>query len=194
MKTRANHKKQFIWAIVLTVGLVLFFATGCKPKEIIQERTVTKMDSTAVYSLQEENTAKSIVIENLQRELDRTREENIKLLNEVSRYETYYDTDKPIVPETGKPPVSSEITTISSSQLEKNLKEQVKLNAEYRIENETLTRINRNQELIIQSLIEENRDLKEKTIPTTGFNIKLFLIGVGTGILLIILLLIFIRR
>lgn len=189
-----NQKKQIFWCIILTLGLTLFFATGCKPKEIIQERTVTKMDSTAVYSLQEENTAKSIVIENLQRELDRTREENIKLLNEVSRYETYYDTDKPIVPETGKPPIASEITTISKSQLEKNLKESEKLNAEYRIENESLTRINRNQELIIESLKEENRDLKEKTTPTTGFNIKLFLWGVIAGIVLIILLLIYINR
>jgi CHASE3 domain sensor protein len=48
--------------------------------------------------------------------------------------------------------------------------------------------------LIIESQREEIMDLEQKTTPTTGFNIRLFLIGVGTGILLIILLLIFIRR
>lgn len=189
-----KNKKQIIWCIILSLGLIIFFATGCKPKQVIQEKIIYKTDSLAITKLRDSLHRQEKKIAILEVDLLRTKEENSKLTNEVSRYETYYDTSKPIVPETGKPPVSSEITTISSSQLEKNLKEQVKLNAEYRIENETLTRVNRNQELIIQSLQEENRDLKEKTTPTTGFNIKLFLIGVGTGILLIILLLIFIRR
>lgn len=196
MKTGGSNKlqKQIIWCIILSAGLILFLATGCKPKQVIQEKIIYKTDSLAITKLRDSLYRQEKKIAILEVDLLRTKEENSKLTNEVSRYETYYDTSKPIVPETGKPPVSSEITTISSSQLEKNLKEQVKLNAEYRIENETLTRVNRNQELIIQSLQEENRDLKEKTTPTTGFNIKLFLIGVGTGILLIILLLIFIRR
>lgn len=186
--------KQIVWAIVLMLGLILFFATGCKPKQVIQEKIIYKTDSLAITKLRDSLYRQEKKIAILEIDLLRTKEENSKLTNEVSRYETNYDTSKPIVPETGKPPIASEITTITKSQLEKNLKESEKRNAEYRIENETLTRVNRNQELIIQSLQEENRDLKEKTTPTTGFNIKLFLIGVGTGILLIILLLIFIRR
>ncbi|KAF5080216.1 hypothetical protein DSECCO2_121460 [anaerobic digester metagenome] len=193
MKLETKHK-EIIWCIILSLGLIIFFATGCKPKQVIQEKIIYKTDSLAITKLRDSLYRQEKKIAILEIDLLRTKEENSKLTNEVSRYETNYDTSKPIVPETGKPPVSSEITTISKSQLEKNLKESEKRNAGYRIENETLTRVNRNQELIIQSLQEENRDLKEKTTPTTGFNIKLFLIGVGTGILLIILLLIFIRR
>lgn len=194
MKKFTKEEKQIIWCVILSAGLILFFATGCKPKQVIQEKIIYKTDSLAITKLRDSLYRQEKKIAILEVDLLRTKEENSKLTNEVSRYETYYDTSKPIVPETGKPPVSSEITTISSSQLEKNLKEYEKLIAEYRVENGSLTRINRNQELIIQSLQEENRDLKEKTTPTTGFNIKLFLIGVGTGILLIILLLIFIRK
>lgn len=112
----------------------------------------------------------------------------------MSRYETYYDTDKPIVPETGKPPISSEITTISKSQLEKTIKEYEKLNTEYRIENESITRINRNQELIIETLKDENRELKEKIIPNAGFNLNSFLWGIATGAVLLLLLIFFLRR
>lgn len=186
--------KQIIWCIILSLGLIIFFATGCKPKQIIQERIVYKTDSSAITKLRDSIYRYEVKIGILEIDLERSKEENINLLNEVSRYETYYDTSKPLNPETGKPPIASEITTISSSQLEKNLKESEKLNAEYRVENEMLARINRNQEFIIESLKQENRELKQKTTPTTGFNIKLFLAGVGTGILLIILLLIFIRR
>ena len=194
MKKFTKEEKQIIWCVILSAGLILFFATGCKPKQVIQEKIIYKTDSLAITKLRDSLYRQEKKIAILEVDLLRTKEQNSKLTNEVSRYETYYDTSKPIVPETGKPPVSSEITTISKSQLEKNLKEYEKLFAEYRIENESLTRINRNQELIIESQREEIMDLEQKTTPTTGFNIRLFLIGVGTGILLIILLLIFIRR
>ena len=40
MKTKAKTKtKQIIWAIILTLGLILFFATGCKSVQpVIVER------------------------------------------------------------------------------------------------------------------------------------------------------------
>lgn len=186
--------KQIIWCIILSLGLIIFFATGCKPKQIIQERIVYKTDSSAITKLRDSIYRYEVKIGILEIDLERSKEENINLLNEVSRYETYYDTSKPLNPETGKPPIASEITTISSSQLEKNLKESEKLNAEYRVENEMLARINRNQELIIQSLQEENRGLKQKITPNVGFNINSFVWGIIVGIALVIILLIFIRK
>lgn len=182
--------KTKYWIIIIFI--IMF--TGCKPKQIIQKRVVTKTDSTAITKLQDSIYKYEVRIGILQTDLERYKEENYNLLSEVSRYETYYDTDKPIVPETGKPPVSSKITTISKSQLEKTLKEYEKLNTEYRIENESITRINRNQELIIESLKDENRELKEKAIPNAGFNFNSFIWGILAGIVLIILLLIFIKK
>ena len=192
--------KQFKWnlikyitAILLMIVLFLMLS-GCKPKQIIQENTIYKTDSLAITKLRDSIYRYEVKVGILETDLERTRAENITLMSEVSRYERYYDTDKPIVPETGNPPIASEITTISKSQLEKNLKEYERLNAEYRIENESLTRINRNQELIIESLREENRDLKQKTTPTTGFNFNLFLLGVGAGIAVSVLIYFAIRK
>ena len=48
-------------------------------------------------------------------------------------------------------------------------------------------------EYTIKALKDENRVLKEKTTPTTGFNFRLFMFGIVTGIILIILIVIFIR-
>lgn len=194
MKKFTKEEKQIIWCVILSAGLILFFATGCKPKQVIQEKNIYKTDSLAITKLRDSIYRYEVKVGILETDLERSREENVNLMSEVSRYERYYDTSSPISPQTGKPPIASEITTISKSQLEKNLKEYERLNAEYRIENESLTRINRNQELIIESLREENRDLKQKTTPTTGFNFNLFLLGVGAGIAVSVLIYFAIRK
>lgn len=184
MKT---NKKQIAWAIILALFIVIFLATGCKPKQIIHERVVTKVDSTAVYSLQKDITAKNIVIENLQRDLQHTREENSKLMSEVSSKTTKYDTSKPIVPETGKPPVAEETVTESKTSLEKKLTETETENIELRRENTLLTTEKTNLGYKVDQLREENRELKSKTTPQAGFNFRLALwsliIGAVLGIL-----------
>ncbi len=192
MKLETKHK-EIIWCIILSLGLIIFFATGCKPKQIIQERIVTKVDSTAVYSLQEQILSKNLSIENLQRELSKTREENSRLQEFIYKYEIYYDTSLPVIPETGKPPISAEITTESKRSLEKTIKELETINLEYRKEVEALSVKNSNLELTVESLKEENKELLDKTTPTTGFNFKLFLAGISTGMILIIVLGLFIK-
>ena len=192
MKLETKHK-EIIWCIILSLGLIIFFATGCKPKQIIQERIITKVDSTAVYSLQEQILSKNISIEFLQRELNKSREENSKLQEFIYKYEIYYDTSLPVIPETGKPPISAEITTESKRSLEKTIKELETVNLEYRKEVEALSVKNSNLELTVESLKEENKELESKITPTTGFNFKLFLAGISTGMILIIVLGLFIK-
>lgn len=178
--------KRKIWAVILTLGLIIFFATGCKPKQISKESYEVKTDSSAIYSLQEQISAKSLRIEYLQRELNKLREENNKLQEFIYKYEVYYDTNLPVLAETGKPPVKSEITTESKKYLENTIKELEITNLEYRKEAEDLSVKNSNLDLMVKSLKEENRELKEKITPTTGFNIRLFFSGIGIGVLLCI--------
>ena len=192
MKLETKHK-EIIWCIILTLGLILFFATGCKPKQIIQEKIITKVDSSAVFSLQEKISAKNLSIENLQRELSKTREENSRLQEFIYKYEVYYDTSLPVIPETGKPPISAEITTESKKYLENTIKELEITILEYRKEVEGLSVKNSNLDLMVKSLKEENKELESKITPTTGFNFKLFLAGISTGLILIIVLGLFIK-
>ena len=173
--------------------LIILLLIGCKPKQIIQERVVTKVDSAAVLSLQQQVSARNIVIEMMRSEIEATREENVRLQGEVSKHEINYDTKAPVDPETGKYPIASEVITESRTLLEKSIKEFEILKQEYRKEAEALTQKNSNLELTIELLRDENRELKAKITPTTGFNFKLFLAGISTGMILIIVLGLFIK-
>ena len=173
--------------------LIILLLIGCKPKQIIQERVVTKVDSTAVLSLQQQVSARNIVIEMMRSEIEATREENVRLQGEVSKHEINYDTEAPVSPETGKYPIASEVITESRTTLEKSIKEFEILKQEYRKEAEALTQKNSNLELTIESLRDENRELKAKITPTTGFNFRLFFTGMGVGVVLMIALWLFLK-
>ena len=173
--------------------ILLLLLVGCKPKQIIQERVVTKVDSTAVLSLQQQVSARNIVIEMMRSEIEATREENVRLQGEVSKHEINYDTEAPVSPETGKYPIASEVITESRTTLEKSIKEFEILKQEYRKEAEALTQKNSNLELTIESLRDENRELRVKITPTTGFNFRLFFTGTGVGVVLMIALWLFLK-
>ncbi len=179
--------KKIIWFIILLCGLILFFATGCKPKEIITERVVTKTDSTAVLKLQSQLSEKTKENELLKTEINRFREDNIRLQEEVSKYEIEYDTSAPIVPETGKPPVKKETTTSSTSLLEKKLNESEKITAELQRENVSLQTKNTNLEYEVKQYRKIDAEYKSKRVPQTGFNFRLvfwsLVIGAILGIL-----------
>lgn len=177
--------KQKIWCIILTLGLILFFATGCKPKEILHIRTATIIDSTEVLRLRSE--VSTLITENktLKTDLERLREENIKLRSEVSKHEINYNTDAPLKPD-GYYPIASEVKTISKTEYEKTIKEHEKEIRELNKELQQTATKNINLEQTVEKLTEENKDLKSKTTPTTGFNFKLFLWGMVAGIILII--------
>ena len=173
--------------------LIILLLVGCKPKQIIQERVVTKVDSTAVLSLQHQVSARNIVIEMMRSEIEATREENVRLQGEVSKHEINYNTEAPVSPETGKYPIASEVITESRTMLEKSIKEFEMLKQEYRKEAEALTQKNSNLELTIESLRDENRELTAKITPTTGFNFRLFFTGMGVGVVLMIALWLFLK-
>lgn len=177
-------KKEIIWFIILLSGIILFFATGCKPQHIITEKVVTKVDSTAVTSLKTELVKKDAEVDALKSELERTREEIIRLASESSSHTINYDTNAQVNPETGKYPILQEIITNTKSQLDRTIKEMESLRQEYNRELNSLTTKNSNLELTIKTLKNENIELKEKISPKTGFNFRLFFIGFFTGIVI----------
>ena len=186
MKLETKHK-EIIWCIILSLGLIIFFATGCKPKEILHIRTATIIDSTEVLRLRSE--VSTLITENatLKTDLERFREENIRLRSDVSKHEIKYNTDAPLKPD-GYYPIASETKTQTKSLLEKEIRENEVLIAEYRKEVEDLSVKNSNLDLMVKSLKEENKELESKITPTTGFNFKLFLAGISTGMILVIVL------
>lgn len=186
-------KKRHLWAAILLLLLIAFFATGCKPSQIITEKVVREVDSTAILKLQSKVDFQEKTIESLTTDLKRVREENVRLQGEVSKHEINYNTEAPVSPETGKYPIASEVITESRTMLEKSIKEFEILKQEYRKEAEALTQKNSNLELTIESLRDENRELRAKITPTTGFNFRLFISGMGVGVVLMIALWLFLK-
>ena len=185
--------KQVLWAILMILALVMYFATGCKPKEIITEKVVMKVDSTAITDLKRDITRKDSLAESLMAQLERTRDEITRLESETSSHTIIYDTTAQVIPETGRYPILQEIITSTKSQLDKTIKEMELQRQEYNRELNHLEQDRSNLTLTVTELREENRDLKAKITPTTGFNFRLFFYGVATGIAVIIALLLFIR-
>lgn len=183
MKT---NRKQIIWAIILTTAIITFLLTGCKPKQIITEKVVTKVDSTAITSLKSELQKKIIEIELLKTDLERSRYEISRLASESSSHTINYDTTAPVNPETGKYPILQETITSTKSQLDKAVKEMEVLRQEYNREVTHIETEKSNLQLTIKALREENSELNKKITPTAGFNFRLFGIGMIAGMLLLI--------
>ena len=173
--------------VVLLLFTTLLFLVGCKPKQIITEKVVTTIDSSAVISLKNQLHAKEIQIENLKTDFKRLSDENTRLMSEASSHTINYDTAAPVNPHTGKYPIASETITQNKSLLEKTIKEFEILEQEYNNEIFKLTRENQNLDYTLEALKEENHSLKEKITPTTGFKFRLFFTGMIFGIVLILI-------
>ena len=179
---------------VLPLLVVLSLLAGCKPKQIIQDRTVYKVDSTAVTSLKSELQKKTIELQVAKVDLERARDENTRLMSEVSSHTINYDTGAPVDPTTGKHPMASETKTESKSIYEKTVRDYEKKVTDLTEIVEEVTDINTDLSSKVDKLTEENRDLKIKTTPTTGFNFRLFFAGVAVGILLVVVLIVIIKN
>lgn len=191
-KEKIKHLFRAITKMVVLL-IVLLIIIGCKPKQIIQEKVVTKIDSSQVITLKDELKKKTIEVELLKTGLERTRDENIRLQSEVSSHVINYDTGAQIKPD-GQYPKASETITQSKSIYENTIKQLEFLSQSYGKKVDSLITLNKNLQQSIELVTNENKSLSEKTTPTTGFNFKLFLIGVIVGILICFILWLLSRR
>ena len=162
---------------------------GCKPKQVIQDRYITTVDSTSILTLKEVIAHQWSEIDRLKTTTERLREENTTLLNETQQHEIKYDTSGVITD--GKYPISSETITTSKSILERTIKEQENIILEYKKEINSVTLKNSNLEYTTESLRNEVKELKSKTTP--AFHSKSFLAGIVVGFIIMIALLLFWR-
>lgn len=166
-----------------SVIAILQLLSGCKPNQLITEKVITRIDSTAVWKLEKELYKKELRITLLETDLKRAKDENLNLRSEISKHEIHYDTTAPVDTSTGRPPVSAEIITISKSWMEKTIKEYETLIQQTSTENEALTTENTNLQLTVKTLVNENKELKEKTTAAGSTKFRLFFAGLITGIL-----------
>ncbi|MCE5177561.1 MAG: hypothetical protein LLF81_00250 [Porphyromonadaceae bacterium] len=177
-----------------SVIAILQLLSACKPNQLITEKVITRIDSTAVWNLEKELHKKELRITLLETDLKRTKGENLNLRSEISKHEIHYDTTAPVDSATGRPPVSAEIITISKSWMEKTIKEYEALIQQTSTENETLTTENTNLQLTVKTLVDESKELKEKTTAVSSAKFRLFSIGLMAGMFLSLLICFAIRK
>lgn len=182
-----------IAALFLLLLITLLFLGGCRSKQTITEKTTIKIDSTAIWSLNDSLYKKETQIANLQNDLKRLREENTHLSNETSTHQISYDTSAPVNPQTGKPPITSESFTVSKSTLEETKKEYETQLQNLTTVNESLTLQNHNLELTVEKLTNENKQLSEIKTSSLNFNLKLFFFGLYLGVLISFLIYLIIK-
>lgn len=152
----------------IIIILIAVAFVSCKPKQIINDRYTTTVDSTSILTLKEVIAHQWNEIDRLKTTTERLREENTTLLNETQQHEINYDTSGAITG--GKYPISSETITTSKSILEKTIKEQENIILEYKKEINSVTLKNLNLEYTTESLRNEVKELKSKTAPHLALN------------------------
>jgi len=185
MKRERKHKSALLILLILTA---LLFLVGCKSRQTIMEKRTIRTDKTAIWNLKDSLYKKEAQLAILQTDLQRTRNENIHSINEISKHEIFYDTSTPINPDTGKPPIASEVISISKSLLEETKKELETFLQATSIENQNLTKQNIGLQLKIENLTKENEELTAKTSTSPAFNLKIFLTGIILGVIFSVLI------
>lgn len=165
----------------IIILLVVACIVGCKPQQIITEKEVTKVDSTAISILKEEIKSRDIRISVLESDLSKIREQYTSLWNEVSSHVINYNTDAQINPETGKYPIANETIIQSKSFLEKTIKENERLITKQSDSIQSLNNYVGTLENEINSLKENSKDIKEKATVDSGLNRRLFIFGLFLG-------------
>lgn len=185
METKKHTSLILITLRVLVILLAVFMLIGCKPTRIVTEKIDYRIDSTLVLHLKNELDQKTEENKILKTNLERSRDEITTLRSTISVYEINYDTAATVKPD-GYYPIAREVKTESMVVYENKLNEKEKLITELNQNIESLTKQNEELSKELNLVKSENSDLSNETRQTTGFNFRLFFIGVAIGIILAI--------
>jgi len=178
----------------IIVALFIIFFVGCKPQQIITEKTITTVDSSMISNLRDELYLSNRKVSILESDLDKSRDENVRLLNEASSHIINYDTGAQINPQTGKYPIANETITETKSSLEKTVKEKEQLITKQSDSIQSLSIYVGTLKTEVNTLKKENKDLKEKATANTGLNLRLLIFGLSFGAIIALIIRYFIKK
>ena len=179
-------KNSRIMLFLFVINL-LFVLGGCKPKQLVNEHVVNKLDSSAIWQLNDSIQIKEWQMSVLKSHLNRFIEDNFNLVSEMWKREIYYDTNAAIDSVSGRHPVLGEIVTTNIITLENSLKNHEALIKEDSIVKINVSKANRNIELKVEKVIDKNKTIESKRFHKTSWKYIL-------TVLCVILLLFFTRN
>lgn len=105
--------------LYILLSIVLF--CSCNQVKTLQKTNVKTNEKTLVDNSKDVDEKKTLsVSENVEKSTDVKNNQNVNEYSETETKIINYDTSKPIIPETGKPPILSETTITNKKGSEKN--------------------------------------------------------------------------
>lgn len=159
----ADYYRRFLAALRIAMVFTLLVVMGCKSGQVVTEKIVTHVDSTAVQesrdSLWRQEKERAV----LHTAVNRVREEMTHLGSEMHQHHILYDTTLPVDSVTGKPPVASE--TIISTRLHygKEVEDEERRHGERVGVRESITIAQRVETLAVEKQRQEEKGRVEKS-------------------------------
>ena len=166
-------KNSRIMLFLFVINL-LFVLGGCKPKQLVNEHVVNKLDSSAVWQLNDSIQIKEWQMSVLKSHLNRFIEDNFNLVSEMWKREIYYDTNAAIDSVSGRHPVLGEIVTTNIISVDKAKRDSLVFTRVDTIDKTNITTQNSNIGLMIDKSIDVNKHVE--TEPVYKARLRYFLV------------------
>src|SRR5690554_3427418 len=166
-------KNSRIMLFLFVINL-LFVLGGCKPKQLVNENVVNKLDSSAVWQLNDSIQIKEWQMSVLKSHLNRFIEDNFNLVSEMWKREIYYDTNAAFDSVSGKHPVLGEIVTTNIISVDKAKRDSLVFTRVDTIDKTNITTQNSNIGLRIDKSIDVNKHVE--TEPVYKARLRYFLV------------------
>lgn len=190
IKMKMNLKEEYLSipiTSIIAIAIALFCLPGCGAKRGALESVVESSDSSAAWSVEEqlrtEIESQKHSSENVELNMNSLKEMDLNFSNDRLTREIIYSDDK-IDAITGKPQISREIYSISSSLLEKRIGEFEKILQESRKATELNSSENSSLSLSADKLVKENKYQVSKSASIKRFNYIHLLISFALGCLI----------
>lgn len=159
----AGFYRKFLAALQIAFVVALLLLVGCKPRQVITERIVTRTDSAALQEWRDSLLLKEREISFLRTVVNRAREEIIHLGSVTRQHRIQYDTTLSVDSATGRPPVASETITFTRSRLEKMTGDDETRQEEWSGVRESFAGEHRQQSLSVEKQTHEEKEWAEKS-------------------------------
>ena len=163
--------------LVVIINSLLILG-GCKPKQLVSEQYVAKMDSSVVLQMNDSVQINERQLSVLKTHLNLFIEDNLKLEGKMLKKEINYDTGVPIDSVSGKHPILNEIFTTNIIRYDKLHKDYEVMLIEDSTEKVSIstqiTKLNHK----VEKMIDENKSVKTKSFSEYRFKYLIVAVGV----------------
>ena len=176
-KFLSAFRNSHLRLLVVIINSLLILG-GCKPKQLVSEQYVAKMDSSVVLQMNDSVQINERQLSVLKTHLNLFIEDNLKLEGKTLKKEIYYDTGAPIDSVSGKHPILKEIFTTNIIRYDESHKDYEVMLVEDSTEKVSISTQITNISHKVEKVIDENKSVKTKSFSEYRFKYLILVVSV----------------